>query len=393
VQSRIRAADLTLGKFVWGPAGDALYFIGVSRGVSNLWKIEVDPRTLRWIGGPERLTTGPGEDSDITVSRDGRKIAFTVRSERTRVWVFPFDAATGRVKGEGTAQTPAGMDSWAMLLTADGRNLAYVALRPGKQELRQRTLADGTDRLLAGADGFTRSYPAWSRDGKFLAYKRNGPPVPENERGWSSIIVMPEGGGEEQVITTRGIADGPKSFFSDNRRMLAVTRRPEGRLMKLWVVSRDFAPHAEERAQFLASDPDANFYQPQLSTNERWICFLKVKADQTGLSKLEVMPAAGGEMTEITDGRYFDDKPQWSPDGKTIYFLSSRGGFFNVWGIRFDPVRGKAVGEPFRVTAFESPSRMATPPNQSSEMSVSANRLALPITELSGSIWVLENVR
>jgi hypothetical protein len=35
---------------------------------------------------------------------------------------------------------------------------------------------------------------------------------------------------------------------------------------------------------------------------------------------------------------------------------------------------------------------MATPANQSSEMSVTGNRLALPITELSGSIWILVNV-
>jgi hypothetical protein len=35
---------------------------------------------------------------------------------------------------------------------------------------------------------------------------------------------------------------------------------------------------------------------------------------------------------------------------------------------------------------------MATPANQASEMSVTANRLALPLTELSGSMWILENV-
>jgi hypothetical protein len=89
---------------------------------------------------------------------------------------------------------------------------------------------------------------------------------------------------------------------------------------------------------------------------------------------------------------FLDDKPRWSPDGKTIFFLSQRGGFFNVWGIHFAAVAGKPVGEPFRVTALESSARMATPATQSSEISVTANRLALPLTELSGSIWILENV-
>jgi hypothetical protein len=83
---------------------------------------------------------------------------------------------------------------------------------------------------------------------------------------------------------------------------------------------------------------------------------------------------------------------RWSPDGRTIYFLAPRDGCFNVWGVRFDPVRGKSVGEPFRVTNFENPSRMATPSTRASEMSVAANRLALPLTEVSGSLWVLENL-
>src|SRR5256885_9143252 len=34
-------------------------------GVTNLWRVEVDPQTLEWIAGPERLTIGPGLDKDL----------------------------------------------------------------------------------------------------------------------------------------------------------------------------------------------------------------------------------------------------------------------------------------------------------------------------------------
>jgi serine/threonine protein kinase/Tol biopolymer transport system component len=392
VQKRIRDAGLTLGRFAWAPAGDALYFEGVSRGVSNLWKIAVDAKSLRWTAGPERLTTGPGKDSDLALSHDGRKIAFTVRTERTQVWMLPFDPAAGQVQGGGRAETPGGLDSWAMALSLDGKRLAYVSLRPGRQELWQKTLADGIEKLLA-ADSFQPAYPVWSRDGKFLAFRRSEPQSPDGLWRRAEIVVVPEGGGEEEVVTSNGLTDGPKSWFSDNRRIVGITRRPDGKLAKVWIVSRDYGPHAEDHAQFLAADPGYNFYQPHLSPDERWILFMKVKADQSGLSTLEVMPAGGGEMTAITEGKYFDDKPAWAPDGRALYFLSSRGGFFNVWGIRFDPAKGKSVGEPFRVTTFEDPSRMATPPNQSSEMWVSSDRLALPITELSGNLWLLENLQ
>ena len=74
-----------------------------------------------------------------------------------------------------------------------------------------------------------------------------------------------------------------------------------------------------------------------------------------------------------------------------IYFVSNRGGSANVWGIHFDATKGKAVGEPFRVTAFETPALMLASPD-SVELSITQNRLVLNLEDLSGSIWVLDNV-
>ena len=103
-------------------------------------------------------------------------------------------------------------------------------------------------------------------------------------------------------------------------------------------------------------------------------------------------PATGGPWIRITDGKHWDDKPRWAPDGKTLYFVSSRGGFFNVWGIRFDPAKGKVVGDPFRVTAFESPGLMVPKFMQTVELSLTQEKLVLTMAKVSGSIWVLDNV-
>ena len=53
---------------------------------------------------------------------------------------------------------------------------------------------------------------------------------------------------------------------------------------------------------------------------------------------------------------------------------------------------GKLIGEPFRVTEFESPGRMVSPRLAFMDIALAADRLVLPIMEVSGSIWVLENV-
>jgi len=107
---------------------------------------------------------------------------------------------------------------------------------------------------------------------------------------------------------------------------------------------------------------------------------------------LYVVPAGGGAWTRITDGKLWGDKPRWSPDGKTIYFVSGRSGFFNVWGIHFDPAEGKPLGEPFRVSAFGGHGLMIPKFIAPVELSINEDKLVLNMAEVSGGIWVLDNV-
>jgi hypothetical protein len=58
----------------------------------------------------------------------------------------------------------------------------------------------------------------------------------------------------------------------------------------------------------------------------------------------------------VSVGKQWDDKPRWSPDGKSLYFLSEKLGYFNAFRTEFDPTSGKSVGEPVQVTHFNDPS-------------------------------------
>ena len=54
-------------KFSWAPSGKAIYFERTSRAARNIWRMSVDPQTLR-AGAIERLTTGPGLDTELSLS-------------------------------------------------------------------------------------------------------------------------------------------------------------------------------------------------------------------------------------------------------------------------------------------------------------------------------------
>jgi len=149
------------------------------------------------------------------------------------------------------------------------------------------------------------------------------------------------------------------------------------------------APHAEKHARVIATDPDRNLFQATFSPNQKWIAF---NATSPGLSAIHVVSSDGGQWTPISEGTFWDDKPRWSPDGRTLYFVSNRSGFLNVWGRRFDPATGKPSGDPFRVTSLENPSERVSSPVNTMELAIAPNQLILPIVEASGSVWVLENI-
>jgi Tol biopolymer transport system component/DNA-binding winged helix-turn-helix (wHTH) protein len=391
VEERMREASVTLTDFLWSPSGQTLYFEGTSQSVRNLWKVEVDPQSLRWTAGPERLTTAAGPDRDIAISPDGRKLAFSARAEKTRLWSLPFDASAGRIKGESRPVTAAGVKAGYPELSPDGRKVAFVTRRAGKWEFWEKSLKDGSETLLA-ADELHRAQPHWSHDGSRLIYNRSRQLNPEGSRHESGLALMPSGGGAEQTLTTPSVANISVWDWSlDGKWILGGSDQQPGR-HAICIFPIAAAPQAEKQMRMVTSHPEMNLYQARFSPDQQWISFIAAKATEAGISTIFVVPVSGGEWRRVTEAKYFDDKPRWSPDGRRLYFVSNRTGFFNVWAIDFDPASGQPRGEPFRVTNFESPAQMVLPEVGVMEMALAADRIVLPIMEVSGGIWILENV-
>ncbi len=83
---------------------------------------------------------------------------------------------------------------------------------------------------------------------------------------------------------------------------------------------------------------------PQLSPDGTRIAFVVTvmdKAANRGSSDIWIVPAKGGEPRRLTTSPASDTTPRWSPDGRTIAFISTRSGSPQVWTI--DPNGGEAV--------------------------------------------------
>lgn len=81
--------------------------------------------------------------------------------------------------------------------------------------------------------------------------------------------------------------------------------------------------------------------QVAFSSDGKQIAFV---SNKSGVNKVYLIPATGGEPQMLVPGREPENFPRWSPDGKRIAFLSSRGGQPDIW------VVSAAGGEPTRVS-------------------------------------------
>jgi len=141
-------------------------------------------------GDASRVTMTPAAESAIAWSPDSRKIVYSsARDGAPRLVLYDFGSATE------TALTAAEGD-YAPRFSPDGRTIAFV--RKGT-ELRVVDVASRQEKSLAKgiiADTVGVGRPvAWSPDGRWLAYFTAG------TRGFTNVSLIPAGGGQERQVS------------------------------------------------------------------------------------------------------------------------------------------------------------------------------------------------
>ena len=381
-------AGMSPGRFVWSKSRRYIYFDASTGDTRNVWRIGVDPRTEKWIDGPERLTTGAGEETNVAISPDENQLLFTTTSSRTRLWAFPFDAVNGRIIGEPSpiTQSSAG-EEVDFDARADGSKIVYFTVRAGRNELWERSLTEGQDRLLLSSPDWRFSRPRWSPDGAKLAFSR----CAAIDRGIAVAVLNTDGSGD-RVLTKPDVVEMEAYDWSkDGQTILGACRFSQGDRYSTCVIPVSNNAGASD-VRVIASDPTRNLFNQSFSPDQRWISFLAHDLSHESTSTIYVTPSGGGAWRPMTEGVWFDDKPHWGPDGRVLYFVSNRTGVANVWGRRFDGPSGAPVGEPFSVTSFVSAQFQLTPRTAQMDIVISATRLLLPITESRSDVWMLDRV-
>ena len=137
-------------------------------------------------------------------------------------------------------------------------------------------------------------------------------------------------------------------------------------------------------------DSDSDLRHAHFSPDGRWI--VMVARIDGGSSRIYLAPFRASlvpksEWIALTDGSAWESSPQWSPDGKLVYYVSTRDGYHCIWAQRLEAAN-KPSGAAFAVYHFHSARRSpAILPFEDTDLFLGQNQLLVSLSELTGNIW------
>ncbi len=300
----------------------------------------------------------------VAISPDGEWVAYTVRHAEmggkdskyvSQVWVAKADGSSNRryTHGETSASSPA--------FSPDGTRLAFLAARGGDDEKTQvwvLPLAGGEAWPTTDAPDGVGSF-AWAPDGQRIAYTSRDTATSEEKKRkeekrdeffvdslyhFEHLYVTPVKEGDDHPVTrlTSGHFEVRDFDWSPDGRTIVFAHQPDPRI-NTGQIAADIStvPTAGGAVQALVTRPGVDA-SPRFSPDGRTVAFISDggRPEPVHLSDVWVVPAAGGAPTKLAET---PDRAAgmigWSRDGKAVEVqetVHTQGGVVTV------PVDGSA---------------------------------------------------
>ena len=159
--------------------------------------------------------------------------------------------------------------------------------------------------------------PNWSRDGWFLVFNQDG-----------RIFGIPVAGGAPKAIDTGAVngCTGSHGFSPDGKWLAITCSAPDHPEKRVYIIPSDGGT-----ARLVTDNPG---YFHSWSPDGKTILFTRGAGH--GIGNIYAISVDGGPETALTTGTGLSDDPDYSPDGKYIYFNTDRWGGMQIGRMRPD---------------------------------------------------------
>jgi Tol biopolymer transport system component len=311
----------------WSPDGRQVAYVALRSGRFGLYRKASDGS-----GSEELLYQSPAAPMTLTDwSQDGRFLTyFSTDLSGGTLFAVPLNAAGERKPIEAFRSKS---QVSGPRLSPDSRSLAYMSNESGRNEIYVRPFdpsaaAGAVD--AAGAvqisDQGGQGMAFWRRDGKELYYLGADRGVRAVEVGAATTTKF----GRPKVLfrpsDATPVAPGTASISRDGERIVIAVPPPQ--LRQLTVLDR------EGKVVSTIGQPGL-YVQPGLSADGRHVAVMR-NDPQTGNTDIWTFDVATGNGTPVTNDTPPENAPVWSPDGKQVAYVSTRGNYAGIYRKAWD---------------------------------------------------------
>ncbi len=347
------------------------------------------PETFRLEGNPIRLA-GPRMAQGEYPNLIGDKLVFGIRESNVDVWSLPVDPH-GAATGPARRLTDHATQAFSATVSWDGSKIAYrLKTEDGSVRAWFKDLASGKDHALQ-PQREPSDPPMISPDGSrvaFTAETGEGPRRPRNTRRSELFVAPTDGGAARRVCGDCGYATG---WTPDGKGVLTVVRNIADKRSEILRVDAESG-----KTSTLLSCQNCRLESSTLSRNGRWLLFENMI--DNGRSRVMVAPYGNGSQMipesawrTLTDGvRGGFAKPVFSPDQSLLYFISHRDGYTCIWARALDSVTAEPRGDSFPVRHFHEFAQSRSHANK--KLAAAPGQLIFQLYQTTGNIWMYDNV-
>ncbi len=352
-------------------AADSIFYSAAGREGVRVWRQRVSP-TLESIGAPELLTPG-GDWAYFPTAAHGR-LSFVGTHADINLWSIAIDAGTGRAHGPLRRLTRGAGFNSHLTLSEDGRSLAYFAAGTSGGELHVRNLESGSDTVI-GADA-ERGFPVISADGERMASSAlvPGPPVQR------PVLLTSVDTGEMRLVR-EDCGGRPRQWLDE--RTLVVETFGAGLNAFLALDTLDGSQRP------LLSSITRRLSNPRVSPDRRWLAFDTATPGGSPAVAIARVDGRALEEAAWISVAPSASHPFWSRDGHMLYYLPTTPSVDirnRVAARRFDPSGGRVEGETFPVLNL---TEMIVPAMVTSVAPIAApDQIIFVLGNFRGDIWI-----